>query len=305
MEKRLSRTEYVFTLIFIFMLVCAVAAFFYGVNVGKQKAESKFAELNKKEAKPPELAAYDQQNLVSFYHTILLPYQEFQKKWFEHLNAIEFQSTTVDPSSLLKELEKVANEKYNGIITMSMPEKSPLLKQAHENYLKSLKLFTDAIKRIQSKTGALRGKALVTEIDNDPYFQEAKNFALKAQQNYFDSIVKWNQTVDPQLKGTDGVGKNNLPVMEWTQFNVNLKNAHIASLLQKGKYFMPYYPQDVTIRIDELIVSGQAKKLNLTEVDKMIEVLMGTGAVRPGDFLNDKGKWYGKETMPQLPFFFQ
>jgi hypothetical protein len=54
-----------------------------------------------------------------------------------------------------------------------------------------------------------------------------------------------------------------------------------------------------------MIVSGQAKKLNYTEVQQIIDVLAATEAVRVGDFLRGKNKYYLSETFPQVPFFYE
>src|SRR5690554_1914010 len=108
--KRLSRSDYIFSLIFIFMFVCVIGAFFYGLKLGKENTETKYEDMLKiEEEMPLELTAYHQQYLVSFYHTIYLPYRDYQKKWFEHMNSIEMRSNTVDPQSIFKELMKLSD----------------------------------------------------------------------------------------------------------------------------------------------------------------------------------------------------
>ncbi|MNI84783.1 hypothetical protein D3C73_1417160 [compost metagenome] len=82
------------------------------------------------------------------------------------------------------------------------------------------------------------------------------------------------------------------------------KNLYVTVQLVNNNAFKPFYPQDLTIRIEDLITSEQAKKLNLTEVKQALELLLDTDAVRTGDFVKNKSKWYTNETLPQLPFFF-
>jgi hypothetical protein len=302
MDKRLTRTDYLFALMFIFMLVCMLGAFFYGLEVGKQKADQKYEKLmHVDNAAVEEPGAYDQQVLVSFYHTIYLPFREFQNKWFEQLHQIEVNSSTVDAAAVLKELSKLSNEKYKVLQDKSLPNSSPLLQQAHQNYLKSLKLFTDALSNYQSKANALRGAQLLEEINRDAFFIEAKNQALTAQKNYFESVVKWNQTMDYNLKPTDNSKTASLD--GWRQMNLNLKNSYVSQKLLNEKDFVPYYPQDVTIRIDDFIASGQAKKLGAADVDQTLQLLLSTDAIRSGDFVKGKAKWYSNELLPQLPFF--
>ena len=114
MDKRLTRTDYLFALMFIFMLVCILGAFFYGLRVGQEKSDQKYDKiLHADKAVVQEIGAYDQQVLVSYYHTIFLPFREFQNKWFELMSQIELGNSTVDASAVLKELYKLADEKYN------------------------------------------------------------------------------------------------------------------------------------------------------------------------------------------------
>jgi hypothetical protein len=302
MDKRLTRTDYLFALMFIFMLVCILGAFFYGLQVGKQKSDAKYEKLlHVDQAVIEEPGAYDQQVLVSFYHTIYLPFREFQNKWFDQLNPIEANNSTVDASAVLKELSKLSAEKYKDLQGKTMPNSSPLLQQAHQSYLKSLKLFTDTLNSYQSKANSMPGSQLVADMNKDAFFLEAKNQALLAQKDYYESVVKWNQTMDYTLIPFDTAKTANLD--EWKQMKLNIKNWYVSSLLLTGNAFQPYYPQDVTIRIDDFIASGQAQKLGANDVKQTLNLLLSTDAVRPGDFVKGKAKWYTNELLPQLPFF--
>lgn len=302
MDKRLTRTDYLFALMFIFMLVCILGAFFYGLQIGQQKSDQKYEKLlNEGKDANKEPGAYDQQILVSYYHTIFLPFREFQNNWFEQLNQIEFRSSTVDSAAVLKELSKLSQEKYDQLQSKSMPASSPLLIQSHQGYLKSLKLFTDALKSFQGKANSMRGSELILAIEKDAFFIEAKTQALKAQQDYYDSIVKWNQTFDNGLVPFDPARIATFD--DWRQLNLNIKNMYVSAHLLNNKAFEPFYPQDLTFRIDDFIASGQAKKLKQADVKQTMELLISTNAVRPGDFVKGKSKWYSNEALPQLPFF--
>lgn len=306
MDKKLTRTDYMFSLFFIFMLVSVLGAFFYGLKLGTERIEAKQQALIDKKA---ELAqgqtAYNQSYLVSFYHTIYLPYKEFEAHWFKSMNDIEVRGSSLDPASIIKDIGKVADEKYNTLLSQSMPSTSPLLQDGLQNYLKSLKLFNEAAKNFQANANSLQGSLVSSQIEKDVYFSEAKMYALLAQKNFFDSIVKWNQTlVLEPIKGLDLIKNVAMTITDWNLLSLNVKNDFITSLMLSNKYFKPYTPQDLVIRIDEMIKSGQAKKLNASTVVELADILVGTGAVRSGDFINGKIKWYGQETLPQLPFFF-
>jgi hypothetical protein len=302
MNKRLTRTDYLFAIMFIFMLVCILGAFFYGLEVGKQKSDQKYEKLlNAGKEVVEEPGAYDQQVLVSFYHTIYLPFREFQNKWFDQMGQIEGNKSTMDASAILKELSKISQEKTKELQGKTMPNSSPLLQQAHQNYLKSLTLFTDALNNYQSKANSIPAGELLSQMDKDTFFLEAKNQALLAQKDYYDSIVKWNETMDYNLEKFDLQKTASLD--NWKTMNLNVKNLYVANQLLAAKSFVPYYPQDVTIRIDDFIASGQAQKLSAADANQTINLLLSTNAIRSGDFVKGKSKWYANELLPQLPFF--
>ncbi|MEX2460955.1 MAG: hypothetical protein WD469_06585 [Paenibacillaceae bacterium] len=306
MNKRLSRSDYIFSLIFIFMLICIIGAFFYGIQLGTQRVEAQQQALLDKKAKiAKEMTSYNQSYLVSFYHTIYLPFKEFQTVWFKDMNDIEIRGNTLDPAALIKELSKLASAKYDTVLPQTMPSTSPLLQDAHQNYLKSLKLFSQAAKTFESKANSMQVNVLATEIEKDAYFSQAKTFALQAQNQFYESIVMWNETVEANtLKGVDFVKHDPLPLSEWNQMNFNLKNQYVTGLMLKNKYFKPYNPQDLVISMDDMVKSGQAKKMNVNSVQQLTDILVATGAVRQDDFIQGKMKWYGNEKIPQLPFFF-
>lgn len=304
MDKRLTRSDFAFILVFIFMLIFALGAFFAGMKIGTDKTEDKYYDVMKQRREEGDQTAYNQSYLVSFYHTVYLPFREFNLKWSQGMEQIESETGGTDASSLLKGLAKLAEDKYQSTLPQTVPETSPLLVEAHEEYLKSLKLFGKAAESMQGKANQLAPTMLLSDIAKDASFTEAMNYALSAQKKYFDSIVKWHQLVDGSAKGTD-VLKGDLAFNDWSQLDLNLKNAYLAGLMINSRTFSSFTPQDVTLRVDDMIRSGQAKKLNLTTVPQVVELLVNTHAVRSGDFVQGKSKYYGGEMLPQLPFFFK
>src|ERR1700730_10741982 len=108
MDKRLNRSDLMFSLAFLLMRVIAIGAFFYGVKVGTARVEAQYASEHKPAtAAPPPPYAYQQQDLVSFYHTVFLSYREFQNDWFAAQDKW-LSDSTADRSASLKELSKVA-----------------------------------------------------------------------------------------------------------------------------------------------------------------------------------------------------
>lgn len=302
MNKRLTKTDYIITFMLLFALIAILAAFFYGVKVGRDKTTDKYERiLVQYEMRNEGLTAYHQQYLVSFYHTIYLPFADFQKKWFAHMETIDIESGATKPENLLQELERLALEKFRETETMSMPASSPLLQESHDNYLKSLKLFVEALDRF--KPGSRTGADLIAAIGEDAYFQEAINFGLTAQQLYFEAILAWQASLDGDASGPQPVPAADLSLTDWARLDLNMKNAFIASIMKDNGYFQPYLPQDLTIRIDEMILAGQADAMGLDNIGPIADMLVATDAVRPGDFTKKRDKFYKGEVLPQLPFY--
>lgn len=305
MEKRLSRSDYIFSLILVFMLVCVAGAFFFGVEIGRSRAETQFAAtMAKQEDASLKPGAYDQQVLVSFYHTIYAPYRGFADRWFDNMKRLESDGT-VDAAALLKQLSKSADDQYAVLAAAAAPDTSPLLVEAHQNLMKGLKLFADSSMKWQSQANAIRPGTLPAELDKDPYVQEAKKFALLGQQQFYTSVVKWNETVDNSVQGAGLLGQASFTIKDWSQMNFNVKNAVVASVMLNEKRFLALYPQDLTSRIDEIIANGQAKKMNLDSIPSIVNMLADTNAARKGDYIALKTKWYANETLPQIPFFYE
>ncbi|XEC92783.1 hypothetical protein AB6A23_15420 [Paenibacillus tarimensis] len=303
MEKRLTRTEMVFSLGFLFMLVLAVAAFFYGLKVGSEKTESKYQpmkHLNATAAAP--LTAYQQQDLVSFYHTVYLPYREFQNEWFaavEKLNTMRDH----DPSSSLKQLSKLAKKQYDSISAAAVPAVSPLLGEAQLNTLKGLKLFEQASAGQAASAGNTEPSVIINDLHSDAYYQEAVKHTLLAQQEYYDAMLKWGASIDPEIPEQyemPGV----LDTNTWKSQPLIVKNKVMADQLASRYTLTGFYPHDLSTRVDEFINSGEASKMKVKSITSIVDLLLGTKAVRPGDFSLSKAKLYGNELLPQLPFFY-
>ncbi|GAB2692614.1 hypothetical protein ACFQWB_10875 [Paenibacillus thermoaerophilus] len=305
MNKSLTRSEYLMSFLFIFMLICVVAAFFFGYDVGSDRTKVRYeAKLAQNNEQPQELTAYHQQYLVSFYHSVYAPYDEFRKQWFNFRESLETGGAAAgNPAKSLQELSKSANQIYEKMMTFSVPPSSPALQEAQNLYLKSLKLFEQASGERQSKSNGLQPSALLAALDSDSYIQQAIQYGLDAQSQYFEAILKWNESVQP-VPGQELLSSSNLPISDWGKLNLNAKNKYVSAMMSENKWFLPVQTMDLVARMDEMIASGQAQKLGLTETKPLAELIVQTGAVREGDFAKTKEKFYAQQTLPQLPFFF-
>lgn len=303
MEKRLNRSDLGFSLAFLLMLIVAIGAFFYGVKVGAERTEAEYAAAAKSESlsEPDALNAYQQQDLVSFYHTVFLPFREFQTDWFHTLDKWA-ANATADPTADLKELAKTADAKYDKIRGAFVSPASPLLKQAQTDYLKSLKLFSDSFSELATAPGSQSADKVLRTMADQAFYKEGRNFALTAQNAYYSSMLKWGSTVNLDIPDPYPLPEV-IEVNHWKTMPLIAKNKAIADYLSKGEVYSEFLPHDLTARIDQFIRSGQADKMKLNTIESIAELLIGTQAVRSGDFLDAKPALYPNEQLPQLPFF--
>lgn len=304
MEKRLTRTEMLFSLGFLFMLIVAVGSFFYGVKVGSDKTEAKFIENTKSlsGSKTTQIGSYQQQELVSFYHTVFLPYREFQTEWFDTMHKLS-SSQISDVSSALKELASMADQKYAEAEQAAVSNSSPLLQTAQLDFLKSLKMFSENAGRAADSSKDLEAGALIKALEKDPYYVDGVKFALSGQQNYYNSMQKWGASVDPNIPSSYS-SSTSISIKTWSTLPLTIKNKLMADELTTRKLLAPFYPQDLTARVDQFIGSGQASNMNKKTIASVVDLLIRTDAVRQGDFAESKAELYTKQLLPQLPFFF-
>lgn len=303
MEKRLNRSDLMFSLAFILMLIIAVGAFFYGVKVGSQRVEAQYQSEDTPAATstaPP--SAYQQQDLVSFYHTVFLPYREFQNDWFVAQNKWLADPST-DRSASFKELSKSAQQKYNAIKIAQVSQISTKLTDAQTSYLKSLKLFQESFSSLAAKANDGDANTALDNLNTDSFFKEARMHSLKAQEEYYSSMLLWAESVNSDIPG-NYESPEILSTAKWKSLPLIVKMKVTADYLSDQQVLSDFLPHDLTGRIDQFISSGQAEKRKVKSFSAIAELLTSTEAVRNGDFIQMKSRFYEYEQLPQLPFFF-
>jgi len=301
MEKRLTTTAMMFSVGFVCMLVFAVGAFFYGVQIGMDKVEAKYkSESGNEDNAAVASLPYQQQDLVSFYHTVFSPYREFQSKWLDAMNKLS-QGQNMDAASTFSSLAKLADQKATEASTFDMG-KSELLGTSQIGYARSLKLFKDAA----SKAASASKNAELTELRNiileESNYKAAAKEALNAQTAYYTAMQKWAASIDPDIPDTYNV-KNALALKEWSGQPLIIKNVIVVNYLAERGELEGFYPQDLTSRVDDFIQSGQAAKMKLQTAGAIVDLLLSTDAVRTGQFNDYKLRFYQSEMLPLLPFF--
>ncbi|MBB6674179.1 hypothetical protein [Cohnella nanjingensis] len=302
MEKRLSRTDLMFALGFLFLLVVAVGAFFYGVKVGSDQANARHeASIKPAGASNVKQSAYSQQDLVSFYHTVFLPYREFMSEW-SAARQQWLSDSTVDRSAALTSLSKRAAAKYESAKVAYVSDASPLLASAQDNYLKSLKLFSSSFSKLAGAANDGTAATMFDKLNADAFYKEGVSQQLAAQKQYYAAMLKWGSSVDADVPDTYAI-PTVIANSTWKSLPLLVKNIVSAEYMEAGRQSYDFLPQDLTARIDQFIQSGQAEKMKQRSMGSIADMLTGTDAVRGGDFLSLKTRLYNNQTLPQLPFF--
>jgi len=298
MDKRLPRTELLFSLGFVFMLAVAVAAFFLGMKIGTERTEARYAP-KEDAAASAAVTAYQQKDLLSFYYTVYQPFRSFTGEWVREAAKMK-SGQTPDPSRRLKAMQSSANDRYRESERSDISPASPLLVEAQTNVLRSLKLFAEAFGRYAGENGD--AQAVIRKLGEDALYREALDYALRAEAQYYEAMVLWGASLDPDFPDQvpDGSG---MALETWIRQPLLLKNAIAAGLLGERRVLRDYYPQDLTARLDHFIESGQAAGLGISSVDKAADLLLSTEAVRSGDFLDRRDVYSPGELLPQLPMF--
>ncbi|MDQ6418268.1 hypothetical protein RB620_02340 [Paenibacillus sp. LHD-117] len=302
MEKRLTNSAMLFSVGFVFMLVCAVGAFFYGVQIGMDKVEAGYEAKRQEEAAATKTdgSPYQQQDLVSFYHTVFSPYREFQNEWLIAMDKLS-QGQSGDFGDVMSNLSKLALRNSEEASSYDMG-KSARLGDAQVAYIRSLKLFAKVADAGADKAKKLTADKLQAAIKEDKNYLGAVKETLDAQAHYYAAMQLWAATIDPDIPGELSVPKV-LGLKNWSSMPLTVKNGIVVQYLKEYNVLKPFYPQDLTARVDDFIASGQAAKMKLQTASAVIDLLLNTDAVRSGDFLGSLNRFYQSELMPQLPFF--
>lgn len=301
MNSRTSRTQMLYTLGFLFFLISSFASFFTGVKVGADKTEAKYAQLTGHQSGEEFSGSYQQQDLVTFYHNVFLPYREFKRNWNDQVDSLARSSDARQNAATLKNLGILADKQYAKVSQDSLFTNSPLLYDSQLNILKSLTLFSQASGKV---TAGSSGAEAAKLLRSDNFTASAVKFGLLAQKNFYDSMLKWGAKTNPAIPGHSG-GQKTISFIQWKKMPLLLKNATIADIMLNRGIYAGYDPQDITAKLDDMIYSGTASSLKLTDIQASVSLLISTGAVQQQDFIKWREQYYGKEIMPQLPFFYE
>ncbi len=301
-RKSNSKFEMMFVLGFLLTLIISFGTFYFGLNIGIEKTEARYAYL--KEIPPGQETAlsYQQQDLVTFYYVVFQPYQQFKEDYLALVDEMARSNSNAVASDAIKQISENASTQYALIAGQYISDSSPLLKQAQTDYLKSLKLFEEGTSQVKSAVKGKKGNELIEALAADEFTSNAQSFGLQAQQKYYSSILKWTAKTNQEIPDNLAY-KDTLTIKEWSQYPLAVKNKIVTDMMTNEKIYASYLPQDLTVKIDQMIDSSKADALQLKSVASIVKVLTETQAVKEQEFVKWRTAYYASESLPQLPFF--
>ena len=205
-------------------------------------------------------------------------------------------------ATTLKDLGALAAEKRKEIETARFTPPNSLLAEARNSYLASLDAVSATVDKQQKGASGKSAESYLKTLRAQTSYREAVQQSLKAQRQYYASMLMWASTVNSSIPDKAELAGSINP-KQWSSYPLLVKNKLMADLIQKRGRWTEYYPQDLAGAIDGLLSSGEASRLSMGSINDLADVVTGTNAVREGDFWSIKSRLYSEETLPQLPFF--
>lgn len=303
-SKKSSRFEVWFTFGFLFTLIAAFGTFMLGLSMGITRTEAKYLNYKASALESETEVSYGQQDLVTFYYVVYQPYQQFKEEYISMEDRLQRADSKLAAAKILKETQNSAQNQYGLISANPISGSSPLLKQAQNDILKSLKLFDEGISRNVSFLNGEAGPELAKVLSGDEFTQNAMDYGLKAQTKFYASILKWSAKTDRQIPDQYSF-QADTTIKQWKTYPLAQKNKAVSDIMQNSRLYVSYHPQDMTAKIDQMIASGKASALKLNSVSSIVKILTETEAVQSKEFKKWRATYYKSELLPELPFFME
>ncbi|MGD8189160.1 hypothetical protein ACQCN2_04075 [Brevibacillus ginsengisoli] len=304
MGKRLNRSDYFIVYMIIISLACLVGGFFLGICVMKSKAQAEIEAITKdytiklnQDQMEKTKKLYKEEDFVSFYYNVFAPLEKFKQSHLTFQNKVA-NSSAGDYKSILSAAQDQANETLKKIEQANVSNSSPLLIQAKQEYMKSLQVYMDGMNQMNDGD-----TTKLTPQEMSQHLESFKRNWLRAQADFYKAIAIWEEMYVTNKPLVQQVSQSNISIEQWKSYPFNLRDYLAAENLYRNNVMVPFQPEDITARIDGVVLTNQASSLGWKDIPFAFRVLFTTDAVRPGDFKSLKNKLYPGFKSPELQFF--
>lgn len=306
MSKRLTKSEYLLTYMIIITFVCFIGGFFLGAGVMKARIQAEAEEMAKREQEQKEKEKlfqqqkmYRDQDFIRFYYGVQAHMRELKDKHFAVAQELDGKHRS-EQISMIKDLLKMAETKQDELDKASLPETSPLLLDAKRAYQNSLGAYVLALEQIidQMGTNSLSSDSFGSMRQHLGFVNEWNH----AQTLYYQAMALWESVYVTKKRFTQ-LQPQQVASTQWKAYPFHYRNYLAAQSMSQTKQFHPFYPEDLTSRIDSVVQTVSPDSLGWKDIAHATRILQTTDAVRLGDFMALKDKLYPELKSPEIPLF--
>ncbi|QQE72791.1 hypothetical protein KDJ56_12570 [Brevibacillus composti] len=302
MNKRLSKSEFLFAYMIIISLACLVGGFFFGAYYMKSKIAAEQAAIveqqrleAERERQLREQKLYSEQDFIRFYYAVYAPFLELKRVHFEKMEAWPDQDPATRKDSI-KALIEAAKQTTTQLGKEVPLPTSPLLVQAHTQYQAGARAYLDGMKQLLSdqNNNALSPDEITARLALTNWF--------KANEQFYHSLAAWESayvTKQPLPKELPAA----VSIEQWKQLPFHYKTYLAATAMTAHNKWGGYNPEDLTARLDLLFESDDVKNLGIKDLHAAVRVLTATDAVHSGDFKEFQHKHYSSLKTPEIPLY--
>ncbi|MEJ8544909.1 hypothetical protein [Brevibacillus borstelensis] len=302
MNKRLSKSEFIFAYMIIITLACFVGGFFFGAYYMKSKIDAQQTaalEQQKLEAERErqlrEQKLYSEQDFIRFYYAVYAPVLDLKRAHFEKMEAWPNLDRSAKKDALEQLLQAAKQTDKQLGKEVPLPT-SPLLVEAHSQFQAGVRAYLDSMKQLLSdqNSNALSPADISARLSLTNWY--------KASEQVYHSLAIWESAYVTKQSLPKEVPAN-VSADQWRQLPFHYKTYIAAVSIAGHKKWGDYNPEDLTARIDLLFGSDDAKNLGIKDADAAVRLLTATDAVHNGDFKEVQGKHYSSLKAPEIPLY--
>ncbi len=279
-----------------------IGGFFLGASVGKQKASEEFEKyltLDTEEMDTNESRSqYSHTEFAIYYYNVYVPFHEFRKNYLDFYNRMHRPEGKSDSAALIKHIQAQSKKTKKELENALTPTASPLLQKSYTEYMSALSSIEAGIKSLaQSQTDD--PDQISQFFKTNEQLKKGQNHWLRGQIYFYEGISRWESIYITRESPKVFEQTSSFSLTQWSALRFHQKNELVAKILGEKQILSFFNPEDVTMYLDSLTATGET---SIQKVSEAIEVLIASGSVRQGEYLQQNHR-YQDQPSPMIPLF--
>jgi hypothetical protein len=287
----------------LFLIASFIAGFFIGANLGKTKAEAEFIRyLEQNELLENEefgLLKYSHSDFAAYYFNVYLPFNDFRRSYLSFYQQLQRSLGETNQADITAQIRDKTIQVRRELERVRPPAQSPLLKESYEAYLESIRQYEQGLRRLYTQNN-LSAQQVLQYINSFEEFANGQAHWLKGQVLFYESVMLWESLYVTKEVPEFIQNPLNVTFNQWRDLRFHQKTDLVAKLLQEYRIQGFFNPEDAVVYLDTLAQSSTANQLN--RIGDSFEVLVASGSIRQGDFLQNKQN-YREVQFPLIPLY--